>query len=126
MKIKSDFVTNSSSCAYIVSLRESEIPEFEDFINIMDKNPEYSNEGVRIWKRFDTMKKLYEYATGQPYDWVSKAMTPILKNMCAETYHMCKEAIKDGCVAFYVAVDYNACDEFEQSQYKKMMELCPL
>lgn len=126
MKVKSDFVTNSSSCAYVVSLRESQIPEFEDFIHEMDENPEYANEGVRVWNRFDTKKELYEYATDRPYDWASKAMSPQIVNMCDETFYMCLDAIKEGCVAFYVAVDYNACEEFEASQYKDMTQSCPL
>ena len=126
MKLKADFITNSSSAAYVVSLKPGEIPEFEDFISDMDANPEYSNEGVRVWERFDTKKQLYEYATDRPYDWASKAMAPVLEQMDERTFNICLEAINNGCVAFYTAVDYNACDEFEQSKYKDKMEYAPL
>jgi len=127
MKIKIDFVTNSSSSAFIVSLKADDISEFEDFMQEIADKPDYQGgEGLRIWERFDTIKELYEHATGRPYDWASKPFHPQIENMDEEAFNECLAAIKDGYVALYVAVQYDACDEFENSKYKDCITSTPL
>lgn len=117
MKVKLDFVTNSSSSAYIMSLQNTEIADFLEYIERLDN--ENQNEGVRVWQQFNTKKELYEYATDKPYDWVSKAMEPRLVSMDQESFDKALKCINDGCIVMLVAVDYNACEEFEISQYER-------
>ncbi len=117
MKVKLDFIANSSSAAYIMSLNEDDIPGFEKYINKLDGDPEATNEGVQIWKRLDTKKELYEYATERPYDWASKAMAARLINMEQEAFDKSLKAINDGHKVILVAVDYNICEKFEGSKY---------
>ena len=127
MKIKIDFVTKSSSSAYVVSLPSDKVSEFEKYLDEMSNRPEWrGSEGFRIWERFDTKKQLYEHATDRPYDWASKAMHHEIENMDIDTFNQCLEIINDGCVALYVAVDYQGCDTFEASKYKDVMTHAPL
>jgi len=118
MKLKLDFIANSSSAAYIMSFKtDDEISDFEDFIECLDRNPEYDNEGVRIWQTMESKKELYEYATERPYDWASKAMAARPVNMEQEAFDESLKAINNGHTIILVAVDYNACEEFASSKY---------
>jgi len=126
MKVKLDFVTNSSSACYVMSLKSDLVPGFEDFMNELDKNPDHGNEGVRIYETFHTLKELQEYVNGGPYDWASKPMGLKFNNWEEGTYLQVKEIIDEGHVAVYCAIDYNACEEFDDSIYSGMaaVDMC--
>jgi hypothetical protein len=119
VKLKTDFVTNSSSTAFIVSLPEEMLAEFYGFVNILDKNPDYDDEGVSIFSQLDSVRELYEYTTNKPYDWISKAMAPKFVNMTKEYFEKCLKCIKKGNTVLLVDVNYNASEEFETSKYQK-------
>lgn len=125
MKIKTDFVTNSSSTAFVVWLRENEVDDFHDYLEEMNNEPNYQHEGLRIWDRYNTKKDLYEYATGKPYDWVSKAFHPQVENMGQREFDKCLEMIQKGYIVLYVAVDYNAAEDFKTGEYSRCSEEFP-
>jgi hypothetical protein len=103
-------------------VKDNELSEFEDYLEEMNQNPDYCNEGLRIWNKFETKKELWEEATGRPYDWASKAFHPQVENMSQDVFDLCLQVINDGYIALYVAVDYNACDAFEVGKYKDRLE----
>jgi hypothetical protein len=117
MKLKLDFIANSSSAAYIMSFNEDDFPGFEKYVNTLDNDPEATNEGVQIWKRLNTKKELYEYATDRPYDWASKAMAARVVNMEQEAFDKSLKAINDGYKVIVLAIDYNVRNTFERSKY---------
>lgn len=124
MKLKIDFVTNSSSTGYIVAIKPNEIEEFEDYIEELDNHPEAENEGVRCYFKSGSYKELLEHANGGPLDWVDKACGPKFEMMCQESFEVCKKIIDIGKVAAEVWVDYNACDLFEE-HFEDLNDLHP-
>jgi len=122
MRIKSDFVTNSSSACYIMSLPPDEVPQFEEYVAKLNENPNYQNEGVGIYRVFYNLQELQDWTNGRPYDWASKPMGGLrFHNLDKELYLKIKEVVDEEHVAVYCAVDYQACDEFERSKYIDMV-----
>ena len=113
MKMKIDFVTNSSSTGYIVAVKPGEVEDFEDYIRRLNNYPEASNEGVRCYFISGSLKELQESTNGGPLDWISKACGPKFEQRGKPQYERCKKIIDKGKVAAEVWVDYNVCDIFE-------------
>jgi hypothetical protein len=122
MKIKTDFVTNSSSSCFILAVTKEQLPDLQDHVKKLDKHPDAGNEGVRIYKTFKTKYQLDRYTNNAPMDWVQKARGPQFKNLSKRLYKVCLEVIKDKHYAVYMAIDYNVVDKFHSKWDEHIIE----
>ena len=122
MKIRSDFVTNSSSVGYIVGIPISSYDWFEDYVEELDKRDEAQNEGVRTYDAFETLQELQTYVNGRPFDWASEPSGLQYNYMDEDAYLKCKEAIEAGFIVLEVSVDYAVCEEFADECQEYILE----
>ena len=116
MKLKCDFVTNSSSVCYIVhSPNDQTKDELMEAIKKIGRLPVASNEGSDVNYIGNTIKELIEYTqNGKPWDWASEPRGVQFINMGPESYERCKEYIDKGFHIMLVRIDNNANHYFEE------------
>ena len=112
MKIKLDFVTNSSSACFLMSIPKEEVHELMNSISAYNDLSEATNEGVRCYFSADTLKSLQEYTNDGALDWASLPGGPQFIRMSESNYEECKAEIEKGCSVAEVWVDYNVCERF--------------
>jgi hypothetical protein len=113
MKIRTDFVTNSSSVGYVIVIDPDELDGLKEFVEKLDKHEDASNEGVRFGNIFETKQQLDEHTNDGPLDWARLPGGPRFINKSQSKYNELLEHINEGSVICYVLVDREICDEFE-------------
>lgn len=122
MKIRQDFITNSSSIGYILAIPPDMIGTLEADIAELNDIQENQNEGVNFHYMFDNIKELETFTNDGPFDWASFPRGLQYTNITESHYNLCKGFIKKGLTVAEVRVDYNACDEFEDSWRQFVLE----
>ena len=106
MKIKTDFVTNSSSINFIFSC-PVRITEGE-----LGISPAHA---VEKFECLDTIENLISYAQDDPCDWITKITGPRRFWQLGERwYGICKDIINGGNYAIRVKMNNNYWDETER------------
>ncbi len=111
MKIKTDFVTNSSSACFVMAVTEEQLFDLTDYVAKLDKH-EDANEGVRIYQTFETKRHLDIYTNNGPLDWAQVPRGPRFNTIGQSIYEACKDVLDEGKIAVYMAVDNNVAGLF--------------
>lgn len=112
MKVKLDFVTNSSSSCFLMSIPKDEFEDLESSIRRMNNDPDAYNEGVRFYMHCETLTELQEYTNDGPLDWASIPGGPQFWNLNEDSYNLAKKVLNEGNIVVEVAVDHNMCERF--------------
>jgi hypothetical protein len=108
MKIKADFITNSSSTMYVIAVDKKFLRKnFEDYFTL--RTGEYFN-------FFDDLTRLVRYTQQKDVDWITEATKmPIdFWGMSEDEFKECQEILDEGKFVVHLQVDRNDYDRTER------------
>lgn len=122
MKIKIDFITNSSSnCYVILDAPDNIIKNMMDMIEDLNESELVCNSCYGI--NFEnSIEKLNSYTQGRPWDWVSKTRGLKFYNLSEDEYERLLVFIKEGKQVMLVKLDNNISHHFHDRYDKYISE----
>ena len=108
MKIKADFVTNSSSTMYVIAFNEKYLrKDLEEHFTL--STGEYFN-------LFDNLLKLVKYTQQKDVDWITEATKMPIEfwGMSKDEFEECQEILDEGKFAVHLQVDRNNYERTER------------